>query len=707
MRSPWLMFCGIEARGKPLGEHSKIRRGKHIMPDDPHGLAINTIRFLAVDAVEKAKSGHPGTPMGDAEIAYALWMNHMRYNPKNPKWPNRDRFVLSEGHASMLQYALLYLTGYDLPLEQIQRFRQLGSLTPGHPEYGDTPGIEATTGPLGQGFGMGVGMAIAERYLRSYFNRPGHTIVDYRIYEMCSDGDMMEGVSSEAASLAGHLKLNKLIYIYSDNHISIEGNTDLAFSEDVGKRFEAYGWFVQEIDGEDAGQIAAAIRAAEDQTNAPSLIRARTHIGYGSPGKQDTGEAHGEPLGPEEVKRTKENLGWPLEPEFYVPDEVLAHTRRMIDRGQELEQEWQQRFDAYAREYPDLAEEWRRGMEGKLPQDWRKSIPVVGKPGEEMATRDAGGVVMNAIAPVMPFLIGGAGDLSPSTKTYLKGFGDFEADETGRNLHFGVREHAMGTALNGMALTKPIIPFGATFLIFSDYMRPSIRLAALMGVHVIYALTHDSVFLGEDGPTHEPVEHLASLRAMPNMTVIRPADAGETAVAWRMAIEHQGGPVALILTRQKLPVLDREQLAPAELLEKGAYVLWQSAEGVPDIILIATGSEVHITLEGGKRVAKAGLKVRVVNMPCWEFFEKQPHEYREEVLPASVIPRLAVEAAAPMGWHKYVGSCGEVLGMTRFGESAPYKDLQKHFGFTPENVADRARSVYERISKEKGAAICV
>lgn len=670
-------------------------------------LTINTIRFLAVDAVEKAKSGHPGTPMGSAEMAYVLWMKHMRYNPRNPDWPNRDRFVLSAGHACMLQYAMLYLTGYNLPMEQIQQFRQLGSMTPGHPEHGHTPGVEATTGPLGQGFGTGVGMAIAERYLAAYFNRPGHTIVDYHVYEICSDGDMMEGVSSEAASLAGHLKLNRLIYIYSDNRITIEGGTELAFSEDVNKRFEAYGWFVQEIDGEDTAQVDAALTAAEQQTERPSLIRAHSHIGYGSPGKQDTAAAHGEPLGEEEARHTKEHLGWPLEPSFYVPDEVLAHTRTMLGRGVEAEDEWQRKLDLYAHEYPDLAEQWKRAMAGQLPEGWENSLPSIGKPGEQIATRDASGKVMNALAPVMPFFIGGSADLSPSTKTNLDGYGDFEAGETGRNFHFGVREHAMGAALNGMALTRPIVPFGATFLIFSDYMRPSIRIAALTGLHVVYVFTHDSVFLGEDGPTHEPIEHLASLRAMPNMLVIRPADATETSEAWRVALEHQGGPVSLVLTRQKLPVLDRDQLAPAEMLHRGGYTLWQSADGALDIIILATGSEVHIALTGAQILAAWGVNVRVVNMPSWELFDEQPVEYREDVLPPAVLPRLAVEAAAPIGWHKYVGPCGDVMGLTRFGASAPYKDLQQYFGYTPENVAARAKATLERQSRETRPLICV
>lgn len=670
-------------------------------------LAVNTIRFLAVDAVEKAKSGHPGTPMGNADMAYILWMRHMRYNPHNPDWPNRDRFIMSQGHASMLQYAMLYLTGYDLPLEQIEQFRQLGSMTPGHPEYGHTPGIEVTTGPLGQGFGNGVGMAIAEKYLSLYFNRPGYQILDYHIYALCSDGDLMEGVSSEAASLAGHLELNRLIYIYSDNRITIEGSTGLAFSEDVNKRFESQGWFVQEIDGQDRAQVDRALWEAKNQTRKPSLIRAHNHIGYGSPNKQDTADSHGEALGEEEVRLTKERLGWPQEPKFYIPSEVLAHMRKMVERGRELQREWRTMFDSWSREYPDLAAEWHRAMEGFLPAGWKKSIPTFDTPGEPTATRDASGQVMNALAPKMPFLIGGSADLAPSTKTYLKGFGDFEASETGRNLHFGVREHAMGAILNGMAATKPIIPFGATFLIFSDHMRPAIRLAALSRLHVIYVFTHDSIFLGEDGPTHEPIEQLASLRAMPNMLVIRPADATETAVAWRVAIEHMDGPVSLVLTRQKVPVLDRAHMASADMLEKGAYTLWQAESNPPDVIIIATGSEVHTALEGAKSLVREDINPRVVSMPSWELFDRQPEHYREEVLPPEVLPRLAVEAAAPIGWHKYVGSCGEVLGMTRFGASAPYKDLQNYFGYTPQNVAARARAVYQRLSKETRPAICI
>lgn len=659
-------------------------------------LALNTIRFLAVDAVEKAKSGHPGTPMGSAEIAYTLWMKYMRYNPGNPQWRNRDRFILSAGHASMLLYAMLHLTGYDLSIDDIMQFRQLGSKTPGHPEYRHTPGVETTTGPLGQGFANGVGMAIAERYLASYFNRPGYNIVDYYIYAFCSDGDLMEGVTSEASSLAGHLGLNKLIYIYSDNRVSIEGSTDLAFTENVSERFNAYGWFVQEIDGHNMEALDAAIKSAQAQTDRPSLIRAHTHIGYGSPGKQDTAEVHGEPLGPDETIRTKKNMGWPQEPSFLVPDEVREHMLTATDRGKKLEQEWEDLFTKYAVEYPDLADQWKNCMSGSLPDGWKDLIPSFDKPGEEMATRDASGRVMNAIAPSLPFLIGGSADLAPSTKTYLKDFGDFTKTESGRNLHFGVREHAMGGCLSGMALTIPIIPFGSTFLIFSDYMKPSIRLAALMGIKVIYVFTHDSVFLGEDGPTHEPIEQLAALRAIPNMTVVRPADASETAAAWKIAIEHKDGLVSLILTRQKVPNLDRADLASAEMLAKGAYTLWQSGGHMPEVILIATGSEVHITLAAGRTLASEGIIVRVVNMPSWELFEAQDQAYKESVLPSDAICRLAIEAASPFGWERYTGTNGDVMGIDRFGASAPYKDLQHHFGFTSDNIAARARALMRR-----------
>jgi transketolase len=594
----------------------------------------------------------------------------------------------------MLLYSLLHLTGYDLPLDELKRFRQWGSRTPGHSEYGLTPGVETTTGPLGQGFGNGVGMAIAERFLANHFNRPGYRIVDHYVYAIVSDGDLMEGVSSEAASLAGHLGLGKLIYLYDDNRITIDGSTSLAFTENVGQRFEAYGWHVQRVDGNDLKEVEAALNAAQAATERPSLIIARTHIAYGSPNKQDTAEAHGAPLGEEEIKLTKRALGWPLEPAFYIPDEALAHFREALQQGRAWEAQWQAQFDAYAAAHPELAAEWRTVMNGRLPEGWADKIPTFTPGGGSMATREASGKTLNAIAPHLPTLIGGSADLTPSNNTYLKGYGDFQRDNVGaRNLHFGVREHAMGSILNGMALHGGVIPYGGTFLIFSDYMRPAIRLAALSHIHVIYVFTHDSIGLGEDGPTHEPIEHLASLRVMPNLTVIRPADANETAVAWRVALEHRGGPVALALTRQKLPVLDRTTLASADLLRKGAYVLADAGNRQPDIILIATGSEVQLALEARQRLAARGIEARVVSMPSWELFEQQPDSYRDEVLPPPVTARLAIEAASPQGWHRYVGPMGAVIGMTRYGASAPYQVLMEQFGFTADNVTSRALSL--------------
>ncbi len=658
-------------------------------------LCVNTIRTLAMDGVQKANSGHPGLPMGAAAMAYVLWMRFLRHNPTNPAWPDRDRFVLSAGHGSMMLYSLLHLTGYDLPLEELQSFRQWGSRTPGHPEYGLAPGVETTTGPLGQGFTNGVGMAIAEAYLAAYFNRPGHKIVDHYVYAIVSDGDLMEGVASEAASLAGHLRLGKLMYLYDDNRITIEGSTDLAFTEDRGQRFEAYSWHVQHVDGYDLEGIAAAIGAAQADPR-PSLIIARTHIGYGSPNKQDTAEVHGSPLGEEELRLTKENLGWPTEPPFLIPGQALAHFREALERGSSWEAEWQARFQAYAAEYPDLAEEWRMVMAGELPAGWDADLPVFGPDDGSLATRVASGKVLNAIAPHLPTLIGGSADLAPSCKTYLNGCGDFSADDPGgRNFHFGVREHAMGGILSGMALHGGVIPFGSTFLVFSDYMRPSIRLAAMMEIPVVYVFTHDSIGIGEDGPTHQPIEQLAALRAIPHLTVIRPADANETVVAWRVALEHREGPVALLFTRQKLPVLDRATLAPADGLTRGAYVLAEAEGGRPDVILIATGSEVPVALAARERLAQQGVRARVVNMPSWELFERQPQSYRDEVLPPEVTARLAIEAGVPQGWHRYVGDGGDVIGIERFGASAPYKVLWEKYGFTAENVAARALEMLE------------
>ena len=653
-------------------------------------LCINTLRTLAMDMVQRANSGHPGMPMGAADMAYVLWTRFLRHNPANPNWPDRDRFVLSAGHGSTLLYSLLHLTGYDLPLEELMSFRQWGSCTPGHPEYGCAPGVETTTGPLGQGFANGVGMAIAEAYLAARFNRPGHKIVDHYVYAIVSDGDLMEGIASEAASLAGHLRLGKLIYLYDDNRVTIEGSTDLAFTEDRGKRFEAYGWHVQRVDGYDLEAIATAIRAAQRDPR-PSLIMARTHLAYGSPHKQNDAKAHGAPLGEEEVRLTKESLGWPTEPPFLIPEEALAHFRQALERGRAWEAEWRARFEAYAAEYPDLAEEWRMAMAGELPPGWDASLPVFKPEDGPMSTRVASGKALNSIAPRLPTLIGGSADLAPSTKTYLEGLGDFGAeDRLGRNLHFGVREHAMGGILNGMALHGGVIPFGGTFLVFSDYMRPSIRLAAMMKLPVIYVFSHDSLWIGEDGPTHQPVEQLASLRAIPNLTVIRPADANETVVAWRVALEQRSGPVALILSRQSLPILDRSSLAPAEELVRGAYVLAEAEGGQPDIILIATGSEVHLALAARERLAERGVRARVVNMPSWELFDRQPESYRQAVLPPHVTARLAIEAGVSQGWHRYVGPAGDVMSIERFGASAPYKVLQEKFGFTAENVAQRA-----------------
>ncbi len=657
-------------------------------------LCINTIRCLAMDAVEKAKSGHPGLPMGAAAMAYVLWTRFLRHNPRNPHWPNRDRFVLSAGHGCMLLYALLHLTGYDLSLEDIKQFRQWGSKTPGHPEYHLAPGIETTTGPLGQGFGNGVGMAIAQKYLASRFNRPGHPLVDYKIYALCSDGDLMEGVSSEAASLAGFLRLDNLIYLYDNNHITIEGPTELTFAEDVGKRFEAYGWFVQDLpDGNDLAAVENALRRALEETHRPSLIIARTHIAYGSPNKQDTAAAHGAPLGEEEVNLTKQKFGWPLEPKFYIPEAALAHFRQAIDRGARLEADWQKLWSGYQVNFPELAAEWERDRRDELPEGWKSKLPLFSSAEKPMATRQASGKVLNAIAPALPRLIGGSADLAPSTDTYLKGLGEFGPTHYGgRNLHFGVREHAMGAILNGMALSG-LIPYGGTFLIFSDYCRPTIRLAALMGAHSIFVFTHDSIFLGEDGPTHQPIEHLAALRAIPNLCLIRPADANETAVAWRIALERRGGPVALILTRQPLPVIDRTKYASAEGVERGAYILAEAPEAKPRLLLIASGSEVSLALEAWEQLAQQGVPARVVSMPSWDLFEGQPQAYRDEVLPPTVTARLAIEAANPLGWERYVGQGGAVIGIRRFGASAPYKVLAEKFGFTPDNVVRRAQEL--------------
>ncbi len=657
-------------------------------------LSINTIRTLAMDGVQKANSGHPGLPMGMASAAYVLWTKFLRHNPKNPDWPNRDRFVLSAGHGSMLLYSLLFLTGYDdYPIDQLKLFRQWGGLTPGHPESELSHAIETTTGPLGQGFGNGVGMAIGAEYLASYFNRPGHDLFDYHIYAIVSDGDLMEGVSSEAASLAGHLKLGRLIYFYDDNEISIDGNTNIAFTEDRAKRFEAYNWHVQTVkDGNDMAAIEAAIRNAQTDPR-PSIICTRTIIGFGSPNKAGTAKAHGEPLGVEEVKLSKKNLGWPYEEPFYVPEESLKNFRQAIDRGARLESEWKSRFKAYSKEYPELAAEYLRWASGKLPDDWQSAMPVF-PPDKPMATREASGKVLNAFAKVLPMLLGGSADLRPSNNTFLEGMGEFQpGNYSGRNFHFGVREHAMGSVMNGMALTKPLIPFGGTFMIFYDYMRPPVRLAAMMGIGPIYVYTHDSIGLGEDGPTHQPVEHLMGLRIVPNLTMVRPADANETAVAWRVALENRHGPTALALTRQKLPVFDRTKYASAEGLTKGAYVMSESPTQKIDVIIIATGSEISIAIEAQDKLAAEGIGARVVSMPSWRLYEKQTQEYRDEVLPPSITARIAIEAGVTYGWSKYVGDKGDVIGLDRFGGSAPYQVVYEMFGFTPANAVGRVRKL--------------
>jgi transketolase len=666
------------------------------MPTKLDQLCINTIRMLSVDGVEKSKSGHPGMPMGAAAMAYVLWTRFLRHNPKNPNWSNRDRFVLSAGHGSMLLYSLLHLTGYDLPLAELQNFRQWGSKTPGHPEQGLTPGVETTTGPLGQGFSNGVGMALAERYLAARFNRPGHHIVDHFIYGIISDGDLMEGISHEAASLAGHLGLGKLIYFYDDNHISIEGHTDIAFTENRTGRFVCYDWHVQRVDdGNDVEALEQALIEAQKETSRPSLIAVRTNIGYGSPNKQDTAGVHGEPLGPEELKLTKQNLGWPQEPTFHIPDEVLAHFRQAINKGQRLDDRWQAAFDAYQENFQESAAEWRSWINGQLPDTWENEIPIFEPDEKGMATRVASGKVLNAVAPKIANLIGGSADLAPSTKTLIDGESDYQApDYSGRNLRFGVREHAMGGILNGMALHGGLIPYGATFLVFSDYLRPAIRLAALTNLKVIYVFTHDSIGLGEDGPTHQPIEQLAALRAIPSLIVIRPGDANETAQAWRAAISHGGGPVALALSRQNIPTLDRNSTyASAEGLHQGAYILSEADNQKPDVILIASGSEVQIALEAAEMIKARGPAVRVVSMPSWELFDAQSQAYRHQVLPPEVKAKIAIEAGSPQGWHRYVGESGRIIALDHFGASAPYKTLYEKFGLTANQVVESAQDL--------------
>ncbi len=660
--------------------------------------AINTIRTLSMDAVQAANSGHPGAPMGAAPMAYVLWTRFLRHNPADPAWPDRDRFVLSAGHASMLLYSLLHLTGYDLPLDEIKNFRQWGSKTPGHPEYGLTPGVEVTTGPLGSGVSNAVGMAIAERMLAARFNRPGHTIVDHRTYAYVSDGDLMEGIASEASSLAGTLGLGKLTFLYDDNEISIEGSTDLAFQENVGERFGAYGWHVQHVDGHDLDALDAALCAAQGVEDRPSMIVAATEIAHGSPNKAGTAAAHGAALGEDEVRLTKEVLGWPVEPAFHVPEQVLAEFRVALEQGATRQSAWQDRFDAYERAFPEEAAEWRRGVAGHLPEGWEAHLPAFApEDAASMATRAASGKVLNALAPVIPNLAGGSGDLAPSNNTYLSGYADFARDNwEGRNLRFGVREHAMGGIVNGLAVHGGIIPYGGTFLAFSDWMRGAIRLGAIMGCHSIYVFTHDSIGLGEDGPTHQPIEQLMALRAIPNLTVLRPADANETAAAWKIALERRNGPTLLALTRQGVPVI-AEQERVREGVPRGAYVLDDAPGGAPDIILIATGSEVSLAREAGRVLAGQGIAARVVSMPSWELFADQPQSYRDEVLPPDVSARLAIEAGTTLGWERYVGACGEVVGIDRFGASAPGKIMMERYGFTAEAITERAAALVERI----------
>ena len=661
-------------------------------------LCINTIRFLAVDAVQKANSGHPGAPLGAAPMAYVLWDRFLKHNPNDSKWLNRDRFVLSAGHASAMLYALLYLTGYELPLDEIKQFRQWESKTPGHPEYGLAPGVETTTGPLGQGFANGVGMAIAERWLAQHYNRPGHEIINHYTYAIVSDGDLMEGVASEAASLAGTLHLGKLIYLYDDNDISIEGNTDITFNEDVAERFQAYGWHViGPIDGMDTAVVESAIRMAQSETSRPTLVICRTVIGYGSPNKAGTGSAHGEPLGEEEVQLTKKNLGWSYEEPFTVPPEVLIHFRRAEERGSRQQKEWEAKLEAYRDAYPQEAHQLEEDLRGDLPQGWGHALDdLFTAEDKPIATRAASGRVMNAIAPKVHSLMGGSADLAPSTKTILKDKGDYGAEEyCGHNMHFGVREHAMGAIASGMALHGGIIPYTATFLIFYDYMRPSVRLAALMGIQVIYIFTHDSVGLGEDGPTHQPIEQLMGLRTVPRLVTLRPADATETVEAWKVALEHRHGPTALVLTRQNLPVLNRTELAPASGVQYGGYILWEAA-APPDIILIGTGSEVHIALEAGKLLQEKSIAARVVSLPSWELFDAQPVEYRNAVLPPNIRARISIEAGTPLGWERYVGLDGIAIGLSRFGASAPGKVIYEKLGLTAQHMVDEALKLLQR-----------
>jgi transketolase len=650
-----------------------------------------------MDAVEAAQSGHPGTPMALAPAAYVLWNRFLRHNPSNPDWPDRDRFVLSCGHASMLIYSLLHLSGYDLSLDELKAFRQWGSRTPGHPERGHTPGVETTTGPLGQGVGNAVGMAIAERFLAEYFNRSGHRVVDHRVWAFASDGDLMEGVASEAASLAGHLRLGRLNVIYDDNHITIDGDTALTFSEDVQRRFEAYGWHVVRVgDGNDLPGIAAALDAARAETGRPTLIILRTYIADPAPTKRNSADAHGAPLGAEEVARTKEIMGWPAEPAFFVPDDALAHWRGAVEHGRSLENEWQERWERYAAEHRDLAAEFQRWMAGELPEGWDRALPILTAGGGSLATRQASGLALQALATAVPNLVGGSADLGGSTGTTLKQGTNFGPMSSGRQFHWGVREHGMGAILNGIAAHGGLRPFGSTFLVFSDYMKPAIRLAAIMRLPVIYIGTHDSIGLGEDGPTHQPVEHLAMLRAIPNLVTLRPADASETVEAWRVAMARRDGPTMLVLSRQKLPVLERPPLGPVDGVHRGAYTLLDPPGGTPQAILIGTGSEVHVALAAARLLQADRVRVRVVSMPSWELFAAQPETYRHEVLPPTVRVRLGIEAGSAFGWLRWTTDDGAMLAMEGFGASAPAERLFQEFKFTPERAAEIVRQLLAR-----------
>jgi len=666
-------------------------------------LCVNTIRTLSIDAVQKANSGHPGAPMGLAPVAYVLWDRFLRHSPTDPRWPNRDRVVLSAGHASMLLYSMLHLTGYDLPLAEIEKFRQIGSKCPGHPEYNVTPGVETTTGPLGQGVANSVGMAIAELWLAAHFNQGNDKIVDYRVYSICSDGDMMEGISHEAAALAGHLKLSNLIWLYDSNHVSLDGPTTLAYSDDVESRFKGYHWNVLTVDdANDLDSVEAAIREAQEETARPTLIIVHSHIGYGSPNKQDKSAAHGEPLGVEEVKAAKRFYGWPEDAQFLIPKEVGTYMGKAVERGKKQEAEWQSKYQAWASKYPELAKQWDAIMAGKLPEGWDKDVPVFPADTKGIATREAGNKVMNSIAKNLPWLLGGSADLESSNKTKIDGETSFEAGSYGgRILRFGVREMGMGGILNGLAVSGLHV-FGGTFMVFSDYMRGALRLACIMELPVTYVFTHDSIAVGEDGPTHEPVEQVMSLRLMPHMRLIRPADANETAVAWRLAIESTKHPTALALTRQAVPTFDRTKYASAEGVRKGAYV-FSDVQGAPDVILIGTGSELQLAVDAQEKLAGEGVKARVVSMPCWDLFEEQSAEYKESVLPSAVRARVAVEAGTPIGWERYVGLEGRIVGQNQFGASGPAKEVFKHFGFSAESVVAHAKdsiAVAKRLGKK-------